>query len=192
MAVHDEPVRPGVTCLHLDFTYPSPILGTWRIVARSGRMVETLIGTDIPPGISDSLVNMITVSGSTERDELLERARTKPSNAQRFLLSATQEMYDALSEAAAVPSLRIVYGRDLLTFSWRVSNVERDEHTDVAMTCIPGEEITYEEFMGRNPDLASKRMGLSRRDTRKIFVIVKRIGMHFPKAISKNTPLRGI
>lgn len=185
--------KAKVDCISVDYIYPSQMTALWRATAQCGKYIDVVVSSDVPVEVIPYIVNRIIPNPEdSEFKEILTKLDVKPNNVQRFLLSAVQELMDALNENVKMDSIRVVYQENSLEFIWELTNIDNDAHTIIMFTETPGKEITMEQFLKSNRSLAGRDMGLAKRDIRKMFVIIKKIVKLFPRVSTKNTPLRGL
>ena len=185
--------RSKVKCVSVDYTYPVQITAMWRATANCGKYVDVVVSSDVPREIVPYIVRRIISDPSTfEYQEIICKLDVKPNNVQRFLASAVQELVDALHENVVMERINIVYDDGRLFFTWVAKNVDTGYTSTIKFEGNPGEEITMEQFLKENKGLTRKELNFTKRDIRKMFVIIKKIIKLFPRVLNKNTPLRGL
>lgn len=185
--------KAKVDCISVEYVYPSQMTALWRATAQCGKYVDVVVSSDVPIEVIPYIVNRIIPDPNDyEYQEILGKLDVKPNNVQRFLLSAIQEMMDALNENVRMDCIRVVYQENSLDFIWEFTNLDNGAGAVIHFTETPGKEITMEQFLKENQILASREVDLSKRDIRKMFVIIKKIVKLFPRVSTKNTPLRGL
>lgn len=185
--------RTQVDCISVDYTYPSEMTAMWRATAQCGKYVDVVVSSDIPHEVIPYIVRRIIPNcHDPEYVEIMNKLDVKPMNVQRFLSSTSQELIDALQENVLMERINTVYQDDTVYFVWAFRNLDNDEIIEVSLTEVPGKEITMDSFLKANPHLKSRDANLTKRDIRKIFVIIKKVVKLFPRVSTKNTPLRGL
>lgn len=185
--------RTQVDCISVDYTYPSEMTAMWRATAQCGKYVDVVVSSDIPHEVIPYIVRrIIPNSQDPEYAEIMNKLDIKPMNVQRFLSSTSQELIDALQENISMERINTVYQDDTVFFVWSFRNLDNNEVIEVSLTEVPGTEITMDSFLKANPHLKHRDVDLTKRDIRKIFVIIKKVVKMFPRVSNKNTPLRGL
>lgn len=185
--------RAKVDCISVDYTYPSEMTAMWRATSQCGKYVDVIVSSDVPHEVIPYIVRRIIPDcQDPEYLEILGKLNTKPNNVHRFLGSAIQELVDALQEDILMERINIVYQNDKVTFSGVSRNLQTDQIETINFEETLGKEITMPMFLKANPNLAHKNVSLTKRDIRKMFVVIKKIVRLFPRVSNKNTPLRGL
>lgn len=179
-----------VECIHVEYKYPYDIYSLWRAHAQSGKQAEIAIAPHISPEITQFILRRI-VYDEKELDNFTNKIGVKPKNVYQFFLSNCQELTDSLQETTILHSGKITYKENSLALSWEVENLERNERGFIDYVSPTGVEILHDDYISTN-DETFKRLDLTKRDSRKLFVISKKIIKLFPRVSGKNTPIRGL
>lgn len=184
--------RTKVDCVSVSYLHPDDVSSLWRTTAKNGRCLDVVMSSDIPLEVVPLIVSRAIPERGPEYEEILMKLEVKSQNISDFVASTICELFDGLSSDIEVMQIFVSYEREELHFFWAFKNKKTGKVLNISVRETPGVEITMEQFLKQNPHFDVKKSKLTKRDVRKVFVIVKKIILSFPRVANKNTPLRGL
>lgn len=178
-----------IDCAHIAYQHLGATRVVWDVIVDDQSL--DVVATDTTPLSPLVIALSQNLPDHSDIDHLAQKLLIRTDNVRRMIHSSLSDMNEALNEVALRGAAATYDGRALtLNLVFRQRSVSTDH--EVILTTPPGAKVSMEEFLSRNPSLTPTTSRISRRDVRRIYTAMKHIITVFPRAHSKNTPLRGL